>query len=447
MEPQPKLQPELQGAMNSNPRASYQPGFGNEFATEAVAGALPVGQNSPQRPPLGLVSELVSGTAFVAPRALNRRSYLFRIRPSTNAHPLLPVSFPNFQTPPLAVDPQPGAMRWSTLNDKIAGKDFLDGLLTHCGNGSPRTQNGMAVHIYNASEPMTGRAFVNSDGEMLIIPQTGKLVITTELGIMDIQPGELALIPKGMKMKVDPVSGPAYGFMCENYGLPFVLPDLGLIGSHGLANAIDFETPVAAFEDNEEPTELIQKFCGSFWETKLEYSVFDVVAWRGNWAPCKYDMMKFNTMGSISYDHPDPSIFCALTSSSDAVAGGNVDFMILPPRWIVAEHSFRPPGFHRNSVSEFLALVKGAHESRSSNFPPGSISLHNCWTPHGPDTETLEQARTAELQPQRVDDALVFMLETRFPLEMSSAAFESDKRQRDCTNGWAGFTKRFGVTG
>lgn len=421
----------------------YQAGFANQFATESVSGALPAGQNSPQRPPLGLVSELVSGTTFAAPRAANRRSYLFRIRPSVHTAALAQIALPGFLTPPLDFGNYPGPLRWSSLRDDGAAGNFLEGVQTVSGNGSPASQSGMAIHIYNAGVAMTGKAFANNDAEMLLIPQSGALLVTTELGILSVTPGEFALLPKGLKLRIDPIDAPAYGFLCENYGLPFELPELGLIGSHGLANAIDFETPVAAFEESDEPVELIQKFCGKFWSAQLDHGVFDVVAWRGNWGPCKYDMAKFNAMGSISHDHPDPSIFCALTSPSSAVAGGNVDFMILPPRWLVAEHSFRPPGYHRNAVAEFLGLVQGTHDSRNSAFPPGSFSLHNCWTPHGPDTQTLENARVADLVPQKVDDTMVFMLETRFPLEMASGAMAAPQRQQDCSDGWAGFTKRF----
>lgn len=422
---------------------SYQAGFANQFATEAVAGALPAVQNSPQQPPLGLVSELVSGTAFAAPRASNRRSYLFRVRPSTHNAAWEEVSLPRFLTPPLDFGHYPGPLRWSPMRDDAVSGDFLNGIETISGNGSPMTQSGMAIHIYNAAAAMAGKAFANNDAEMLLIPQTGTLLLRTELGVLQVSPGEFAVLPKGIKLRVDPLTGPAYGFLCENFGLPFELPELGLIGSHGLANAIDFQAPVAAFDDIDQPVELIQKSCGRFWANRLDHGVFDVVAWRGNWAPCKFDMMKFNTVGSISYDHPDPSIFCALTSPSSAVAGGNVDFMILPPRWLVAEHSFRPPGFHRNAVAEFLALVQGSHDSRNTAFPPGSFSLHNCWTPHGPDTRTLELAREAELLPQKVEDTMVFMLETRFPLEMASGAMAAPQRQTNCADGWAGFTSRF----
>ncbi|MET0376859.1 MAG: homogentisate 1,2-dioxygenase [Rhizorhabdus sp.] len=421
----------------------YQLGFANEFASEALENALPQGQNSPQQVAYGLVSELVSGTAFSAPRALNRRSYLFRIRPSTIAGKFESLAHPSFQGPPLALDPYPGALRWGPAGMPTAATDFFDGLFTYCANGSPKQQQGMAFHLYRANRSMTGRAFSNADAEMLILPQEGTLRLVTETGLIDLAPGEVAIVPRGMKLRVDLLDGPARGFMCENFGLPFVLPELGLIGSHGLANAVDFQAPVAAYEDSDEPVELIHKIYGSLWATTIDHSPFDVVAWRGNWTAVKYDMRRFAVMGTVGMDHPDPSIYCALTSPSHHVAGGNVDFMIMPPRWIVAENSFRPPGYHRNSVAEILGLIQGANESRAGGFPPGSISLHNPWTAHGPDVGTFEVARTATLQPQKIEDTLIFMIESRFPLELSRQAVEADFRLTGCEKAWAGFTKRF----
>ncbi|MDP3550786.1 MAG: homogentisate 1,2-dioxygenase [Novosphingobium sp.] len=421
----------------------YQYGFANEFATEALPGALPRGQNSPQHAPYGLVSELVSGTSLAAPRAQNRRSYLFRIRPSTGTHAFTPFALDNFQTPPLAIAPYPGALRWGPFPLGEAECDFLDGIETVAANGSPGGHAGMALHIYRATRSMEGRVFSNGDGDMLMLPQQGALSIVTELGVIDVAPGEFALLPKGLKFRVDLTGAEARGFICENYGLPFVLPDLGLIGSHGLANSIDFMTPVAAFEDSDVACTLIHKFAGNFWSADIGYSPFDVVAWRGNWAPCKYDMRNFAVIGALSHDHPDPSIFCALSSPSDAVAGGNVDFMILPPRWVVAEHTFRPPGFHRNAVAEILGLIEGSHDARSSDFAPGSMSLTNNWVAHGPDTRTFEVARTAPLEPRYDNDTLVFMLETRFPLQLTRRAMEAGNRRVNCAQTWAGFTKRF----
>lgn len=432
----------LDGKLGSS-ALKYQPGFGNEFATEAVEGALPRGQNSPQRPPLGLFSELVSATSFAAPRASNRRSYLFRIRPSTSAAQFVRIDNGLLKTPPLEIGPYPGALRWAAFAMDGEPADFIDGLFTVCGNGSPQSQTGMAVHVYRANRSMENRVFSNADGEMLILPQEGALRIVTELGLLDVGPGEFTLLPKGLKFAVEITGQAARGFVCENFGLPFVLPDLGLIGSHGLANSINFLTPVAAFENRDGSVELVHKYAGNLWAAQLDHSPFDVVAWRGNWAPCKFDMRQFVVMGTLSVDHPDPSIFCALTSPSSAIAGSNVDFMVLPPRWVVAENTFRPPGFHRNAVAEFLALIEGAHESRANSFPPGSMSLHNNWTAHGPDVETFEAGRVATLEPQKIEDALVFMLETRFPLELSAGAMSSEHRQLDCTDSWTGFRPRF----
>ena len=421
----------------------YQRGFANDFASEALEGALPNGQNSPQRPPLGLVSELVSGSSFTAPRSHNRRSYLFRIRPSAAQGGFEPFACPRFLTPPLEVSPYPGPLRWQPFAYPNSPTDFLDGVFTLCGNGSPKEQVGIAVHSYAANRSMEHRALCNADAECLILPQEGGIRITTEVGVLKVAPGEVALVPRGMKFRVDLVEGPIRGFLCENFGHALILPDLGLIGSHGLANAIDFEVPVAAFEDEEVPHQLIQKLAGKFWTTTLEHSPFDVVAWRGNWTPSKFDMTRFNAMGTTTVDHPDPSIFCALHSPSDSTMGANLDFMILPPRWIVAEHTFRPPGYHRNSVAEFLSVLSGGHEARAGSFPPGSVSVHNNWTPHGPDVGTFEAAREMPLAPTKVADAMVFMFETRFPLEIASQAMSASNREPEAHAGWQGFIRRF----
>ena len=421
----------------------YQLGFGNEFATEAEPGALPIGQNSPQQPPLGLYSELVSGSTFSAPRALNRRSYVFRIQPSVLTSNFTQIDAGQFRTPPLDAPPYPGPVRWSPFEVDTAPKDFLDGIFTLCGNGAPARATGMVFHAFTANRSMDNRAFLNADGEMLILPQQGTLRIVTELGIIAATPGDAVLLPRGMKFRVDLTSPTARGYICENYGEPFLLPDLGLIGSHGLANALDFEVPVAAYEDVRQPFELVQKLAGNLWAAQIDHSPFDVVAWRGNWAPAKYDMRRFAVMGTTGVDHPDPSIFCAMSSPSSNVSGPNVDFMILPPRWIVAEHTFRPPGFHRNSVCEILGVIEGAHESRASAFPPGSLSLHNAWTAHGPDAKTFEAAREGALAPTKIEDALIFMFETRFALELSQAALALDNRQVESFAGWKGFHTRF----
>ncbi len=424
----------------------YQSGFGNELQSEAIPGALPQGQNSPRQPPLGLYSELISGTTFSAPRALNRRTYLFRVRPSVIHGQFEPFDHPTFLTPPLEVPPSPNQMRWDPWPMPSSGQDFLDGIATICGNGSPAEQAGMTMHVYRANRPMTDRYFYNADGEMLIVADTGCLAIATELGRMMIEPGELALIPRGIKFRADPCAGQARGFVCENFGLPFRLPELGLIGSNGLANAADFHIPEADFELREEPCTLIGKFGGRFWQAELPHSPLDVVAWRGSYLPCKYDMRRFVALGTVTVDHPDPSIFCALTSPSDDVLGANADLLVLPPRWMVAENSFRPPGFHRNCVAEFLAIVSGRHDSKAHGFKAGGASLHNHWSPHGPDLATWEAGRTAPDEPRKIADSLVFMIETRRPLQLTTLAATAANLQRDYAASWQGLPRGYGIT-
>jgi len=421
----------------------YLQGFGNDLETEALPNALPRGRNSPQLAPLGLVNELISGTTFSAPRNLNKRTHVYRIRPSVAQMALLPMPAPeHYLTPPLKNDPTPNQMRWSPFEIPSRPQDFLDGLLTLCGNGSAINQFGMSIHVYLATKSMTNRAFSNADGEMLVVPQLGSLRMVTEMGVMIVRPGEFAVLPRGIKCRVDLVDAHARGYMCENYGLPFRLPELGIIGATGQANAYDFAIPVAAYEDVDVDTELVHKYCGAFWKADLKYSPFDVVAWRGNNVPCKFDMARFMILGSLAFDHPDPTLFCALTSPSDSVAGPNADFMILPPRWLVVENTFRPPTFHRNSVAEFLAVLIGTHEGKH-DFVTGGASVHNNWAPHGPDFVSFERARFAEQNPQKLTDTLVVMLESRYPFHFTDAAINAACREKNYIESWKGFSNAF----
>jgi homogentisate 1,2-dioxygenase len=424
---------------------TYQSGFGNELESEAEPGILPHGRNSPQRPAGGLVSELISGTTFTAPRSLNRRTYVFRAMPSVVHGRYRPVEAKTFATPPFAQPPNPNQMRWDPFEIPGTEQDFVDGILTICGNGAPNAQSGTALHVYRATAPMTDRFFLDADGELLILPDTGTLLVATELGRLQVGPGELALIPRGVKFRVELPDGPSRGFVCENYGLPFRLPELGLIGSNDLANAVDFQVPDAWYEIQDQPCTLVQKFCGEFWEASLGHSPLDVVAWRGNHVPAKFNMFDFVALGTATVDHPDPSIFCALSSPSDPVLGGNADFMVLPPRWAVAEDTFRPPGFHRNCVAEYLGIITGKHEGKAAaGFRPGGASLHNNWAAHGPDVETFELARSVELPPRKIEDSLVFMIESRQPLQVTELALSAPEFQRDYTDHWQGFVRRFG---
>lgn len=352
----------------------YQSGFGNEFATEAVNGALPIGQNAPQRSKLGLYTEQFSGTAFTAPRAVNRRTWTYRIRPSVTHKPFEPYEpgIPSLlrSGPFTEVPTPPTQMRWDPVEIPEAETDFIDGLITLGGNGDPATQVGVAIHVYAANTSMRGRFFYNADGEMLLVPQEGALTLATELGVLAVKPGEIAVIPRGLKFRVE-VEGGVRGYICENYGLPFRLPELGPIGANGLANPRDFLAPVAAYEDMDGDFRIVAKFLGRLWEAEIDHSSLDVVAWHGNYVPYKYDLANFNCINSVSFDHPDPSIYSVLTAPSAVAGTANVDFAIFPPRWLVAEHTFRPPWFHRNMMNEFMGLVFGQYDAKAEGFVPG----------------------------------------------------------------------------
>jgi homogentisate 1,2-dioxygenase len=421
----------------------YLIGFMGDHATEAVPGALPVGQNSPQRTPFGLYAEQLSGTSFTAPRSSNRRSWLYRMRPTANHQPYKPYAKATLlrSAPFDELPPSPNRLRWNPLPLPTAATDFVDGLVTYGGNGDTQTGQGLGVHLYAANASMKNRVFYDADGELLIVPQQGKLILATELGTIDLAPGEICVIPRGVRFRVELVDAAARGYICENYGQLFRLPDLGPIGSNGLANPRDFMTPVAAFEDIDGPCEVVQKYAGTLWTTTLDHSPLDVVAWHGNLAPYKYDLARFNTIGSISFDHPDPSIFTVLTSPSEQAGTANCDFVIFPPRWLVAENTFRPPWFHRNVMSEFMGLVHGAYDAKADGFAPGGASLHNCMSGHGPDQASYEAAVKADLKPHKVDATMAFMFESRWPIRPTRYAAEAPHCQLDYDDCWSGFAK------
>jgi homogentisate 1,2-dioxygenase len=422
----------------------YQSGFANEFSTEALAGALPQGQNSPQRAPFGLYAEQFSGTAFTAPRAANRRTWTYRIRPSVAHRPFKQISNRLLRSGPFdEAPPTPNQLRWDPLPLPTEPTDFVEGLITMAGNGSPEAQSGAGIHLYAANAAMRDRFFYNADGEMLVVPERGRLMIHTELGVLDSKPGEICVLPRGLKFRVELPEGEARGYVCENYGAHFKLPELGPIGANGLANPRDFQTPVAAYEDHEGEFELIAKFQGNLWAAEIDHSPLDVVAWHGNYAPYKYDLARFNPINTVSFDHPDPSIFTVLTSPSDTPGTANVDFVIFPPRWMVAERTFRPPWFHRNVMSEFMGLIFGQYDAKEEGFTPGGASLHNCMSAHGPDADAFEKASNAELKPQRYEDTLAFMFETRLVICPTKFAMETEALQTDYFECWQGLKKHF----
>ena len=415
-------------------------GFGNEFATEAVAGALPVGQNSPQRPPLGLYAEQLSGTPFTVPRHESRRTWMYRIRPSAAHRPYRRIDN-GLCGGPLS-EPNPNRLRWDPLPRPEAPTDFLAGLTTMLANADTAAGTGVTVHIYSANADME-RVFWNADGEMLVVPQQGSLAIATELGLLDVSPGEIAVIPRALRFRVALPDGTARGYICENHGPALRLPELGPIGANGLANPRDFLTPVAWFEDKDQPTELVQKFMGSLWATTLDHSPLDVVAWHGNLAPYKYELARFMVVNTVSFDHPDPSIFTVLTSPSDSPGVANVDFAIFPPRWMVAEHSFRPPWFHRNVMNECMGLVRGVYDAKATGFLPGGLSLHGLFAAHGPDAPTVERASAENLAPVKLGDTLAFMFETRQVLRPTAHALSIPQLQADYDSVWNGLPKLF----
>ncbi|MEU8917994.1 homogentisate 1,2-dioxygenase [Streptomyces nigrescens] len=423
---------------------AYLTGFGNEHSSEAVPGALPVGRNSPQRAPLGLYAEQLSGSAFTEPRSHNLRSWLYRIRPSAAHPPFVRTEQHAVRSAPFTdCAPDPNRLRWNPLPEPAGPADFLDGLWTLGGNGDATQRTGMAVHLYYANTSMDRRVFGNADGELLIVPEQGGLLLRTELGLLHAGPGEVALIPRGVRFRVELLDATARGYVCENYGRPFQLPDLGPIGANGLANPRDFRAPVAAYEDVEGPVEVVNKFCGNLWTATYGHSPLDVVAWHGNHVPYVYDLHRFNVIGSISYDHPDPSIFTVLTSPSDTPGLAGVDFVAFAPRWLVGENTFRPPYFHRNVMTEYMGLIEGAYDAKAEGFVPGGGSLHNMMSAHGPDRETFDRASAAELRPQKIDDGLAFMFETRWPLTLTEQARDAGHLQRGYDDVWQGLQRHF----
>lgn len=418
---------------------TYLTGFGGPFETEAVPGALPKGRNSPQRPAYGLYAEQLSGTAFTAPRHENRRSWLYRMRPTADHRPFVRYDGAIGFTAATVSEPvAPNRLRWDPPADLPADADFIDGMVAMLGNRHPSDLTGVALHLYSASRSMGRRLFVNADAEMLIIPQQGTLHLFSEMGRMDLAPGWIGIVPRGVRFKVE-VDGECRGYMTENFGALFRLPELGPIGANGLANARDFETPVAAYEDVDGPHEVIQKYLGSLWRTTLDHSPLDVVAWHGNLAPCRYELARFNTIGTVSFDHPDPSIFTVLTSPSETPGRANADFVIFPPRWMVGEDTFRPPWFHRNVMSEAMGLIHGAYDAKEGGFSPGGLSLHNLMSGHGPDVDSWKKASEAELKPVKIDNTMAFMVESCWPYVPTR--FALDRAQPDYDACWADFPK------
>lgn len=430
------------------PDLQYLSGFGNHFESEALPGSLPKGQNNPRVAPYELYAEQLSGTAFTAPRRENKRAWLYRIRPSVTHEPFHPLDFPvehltgEFDRGVIT----PNQLRWRPFAIPSDSVDFVRGLTTVCGAGSAGKKDGFAIHVYTASISMDNCCLANADGDMLIVPQQGTLRVTTEFGLLDVAPGEICVVQRGMRFSVGlQDTNAARGYVLEVFSGHFQLPDLGPIGSNGLADARHFQTPVAWFEDRSCHYLVMQKYEGELFSAAQSFSPFNVVAWHGNYTPYKYDLSKFCPMNSVAFDHPDPSIFTVLTCPSAIPGTAVADFVIFPPRWTVAQHTFRPPYYHRNFMSEFMGLIRGTYEAKQEGFLPGGASLHLCMTPHGPDTSTYELAiQQANEEPRQLQaDTLAFMFETNYMPRVTAAALGSPHVDRSYYKCWEGLRSHF----
>jgi len=425
----------------------YMTGFGNDFETEALAGALPVGRNSPQRCPYGLYAEQLSGSPFTAPRAANERSWLYRMRPTVqHIGAMTPVELPFWRSAPVVGEARtpPLPMRWGPVPIPDAPLTFITGMRTICAAGDVHTHAGSSTHIYHVTRSMTDDYFYNADGEMLVVPQVGALTFVTEMGVIDVVPGEIAILPRGVKFKVLLPGEAARGYVCENHGAKFTCPERGPIGANCLANPRDFLTPVASYEEKDgTPCRLTVKWGGAFSVAEIDHSPLDVVAWHGNYAPYKYDLRHFSPVGPILFDHADPSIFTVLTSPSGDPGTANVDFVLFPPRWMVAENTFRPPWYHMNVMSEFMGLIEGVYDAKPEGFVPGGFSLHNMMLPHGPDRDAFEKGSFAPDAPHKLDGTLAFMFETLFPQHLTPYAAGLDTFEARYPAVWSRLEKNF----
>lgn len=436
-------------------KLNYLYGLGNHHQSEALPGALPMGQNTPQRCPYGLYAEQLSGTAFTAPRLQNQHVWMYRILPAVAHHPFKPYKTASSKATP-DVDGEevvsPNQLRW----DPFAGpaptthQDWVDGLALVAHAGDPSSHHGVGIFIYTANEAMGNRAFYNSDGDMLIVPEQGGILVTTEFGLLQVEQNEICVVQRGIRFKVDPLVPSREkwirGYILEVYNGHFELPELGPIGANGLANPHDFASPTAHFQhDTTTSWTIINKYLAKFYEAQQDHTPFDVVAWRGNYIPFKYDLRKFCTINSVSYDHMDPSIFTALTCRGPSPGVAIADFVIFPPRWTVTENTFRPPYYHRNTMTEFMGLIVGSYEAKHEGFLPGAASLHSAGTPHGPDTPTFEKASNAVLTPERVaEGSMTFMFESCLMLKTTRwAMVESGKLQCDYWKAWADLKPHF----
>jgi homogentisate 1,2-dioxygenase len=415
--------------------AVYLVGFGNHHISEAIPGALPASQNSPQKCALGLYAEQLSGSAFTRPRHANLSSWLYRALPSVVSHEY--TQYARSINQKFAPIQAPNPHRWSPRSEPSTVLDFIDGLFHLAGN------HLLNSYLYQCNQSMTTRYFSNNDGELLFVPYQGKIRLRTEFGLLEIAPGMIAVIPRGVKFKVELMESSAAGYLCENAGTPLTLPQLGVIGANGLASPRHFLYPKAAFEEPRNNVSLICKYQQNWWIARSDHSPLDVVAWHGNYAPYSYDLSLFNTINTVSFDHPDPSIFTVLTSESDTPGVANLDFVIFPSRWMVGENTFRPPYYHRNMMSELMGLVLGTYDAKKEGFAIGGVSIHNCMTAHGPDAQTYEKESKKQLKPEHYKHTLAFMFESREPWQVTETALNHETKQKNYSTCWQELKREF----
>eukprot|EP01120_Amphizonella_sp_Union-15-10_P016204 TRINITY_DN8469_c0_g1_i1.p1 TRINITY_DN8469_c0_g1~~TRINITY_DN8469_c0_g1_i1.p1 ORF type:complete len:465 (-),score=84.35 TRINITY_DN8469_c0_g1_i1:69-1415(-) len=421
----------------------YLSGFGNHFETEALPDTLPKNQNTPQICPRGLYAEQLSGTSFTTPRHLNQRSWLYRILPSASHPPYKPLASNGLVTNNFSRSKiDPNQRRWKPLPIPEKPTDFVSGLVTYCGTGDPGLKVGVAIYLYAANEDMKNKAFFSADGDFLIVPELGTLDIQTEFGFLEVHPGEIAVIPRGILFSVKLPDGKGRGYITEIFEGHFRIPELGPIGANGLANPRDFLSPVAAYEDLSTPYTVINKFQGSLFETVKDHSPFNVVAWHGNYAPYKYDLASFCVVNTVSFDHLDPSIFTVLTCPTNTPGTACLDFVIFPARWSVADHTFRLPYYHRNTMSEFMGLIYGVYEAKRVGFSPGGATLHSCMMPHGPEFSAFDKGSKEELKPVYISGTLAFMFESSYVFYLTDFARENLVDDQ-YSKVWEGFQKNF----